>query len=239
LIIDSHTHTLASGHAYSTITECAREAAANGVRMFAMTDHGPAMQGASDEVHFWNLKAIPGNMYGIRIIKGAEANILDYDGKLDIQDKILKRLEFVIAGLHDVVLKPGTEEENTRALVEALKNPLVDTVAHPGNPVFPVDIDTVVKTAVEYGKPIEINNHSFISRKGSSDRCREFIRSCVKYGAMMVCGSDAHFSFGIGKMDIVKTVLEEEKVPEELVLSTSVERFEQYLVERKNRLDKA
>ncbi len=236
LIVDSHTHTMASGHAYSTIQECAREAGLKGMEMFAMTDHGPAMEGTTGIAHFWNLKAIPNNIYGVRVVKGTEANITDWTGKMDIPDFILKRLDFVIAALHDVTITPMTAEEHTEALVAALKNPLVDTIAHPGNPIFPVDIERVVKTAAEYGKLIEINNHSFLGRKGSGENCREFVKSCIRHGTRITCGSDAHFSFDVGRLDIVQSLLEEENVPEELVICSSLSRFEAYLEERGKRL---
>lgn len=48
--VDSHTHTVASGHAYSTLTENAAAAAAQGIKLLAVTDHGPQMPGAP---HFW------------------------------------------------------------------------------------------------------------------------------------------------------------------------------------------
>ncbi|MCX7658918.1 MAG: PHP domain-containing protein, partial [Oscillospiraceae bacterium] len=43
IVVDSHTHTISSGHAYSTIQEIAREAAGRGIEMVAITDHGPSM----------------------------------------------------------------------------------------------------------------------------------------------------------------------------------------------------
>ena len=44
---DLHTHTLSSGHAYSTIDEMAKGAQKRGLNLIAITDHGPAMPGAS------------------------------------------------------------------------------------------------------------------------------------------------------------------------------------------------
>ena len=44
IVVDTHTHTLASGHAYSTIQEMAIEAAKNNIEAFAVTDHGPAIK---------------------------------------------------------------------------------------------------------------------------------------------------------------------------------------------------
>lgn len=236
LMVDTHTHTVSSGHAYSTVQEMAREAANNGIEAFAITDHGPALEGASSIIHFWNLKAIPETLYGVRVIKGAEVNILDYSGKLDIPDELLNRLDFAMASFHDIVIRPSTLEEHTSALEAVLANPYIDAIAHPGNPTFQVDIDRVVKAAAKYGKMIEINNHSFIVRRGCEENCLEFARKCRQYGTRIITGSDAHISFDVGKLDRVKTILKEAEVPEELVLCSAAAKFEEYLAERKARI---
>ncbi|NTV88971.1 MAG: phosphatase [Clostridiales bacterium] len=236
LIVDSHTHTIASGHAYSTILENAREAGTKGLEIMVMADHGPAMEGTTGIAHFWNLKAVPRNLFGVKVIKGAESNIINMDGSLDIPEEILGRLEFVIAALHDVTITATTREEHTEAFISALKNPFVDTIAHPGNPQFPCDIDRVVRAAGDYNKLIEINNHSFLSRKGSTDNCREFVRSCKRHSVRITCASDSHFCYDVGKLDIVKEMLDEEGFPEELVVCSKADRFEEYLAERKKRI---
>jgi putative hydrolase len=93
--------------------ENAVQAKANGMQAIAMTDHGPAMKGASSVLHFVNLGVIPAYIDGVRIFKGAEVNILDFEGKLDIPDAILSRLEFVLASFHDITIEPLRREENT------------------------------------------------------------------------------------------------------------------------------
>lgn len=233
LVVDTHTHTLSSGHSYSTLQENAIEAGHNGIEAIAMTDHGPSILGAPTLLHFWNLKVIPEFMHGVRIIKGAEVNITDYSGGLDLPDELLSKLEFVNASFHDIMITPKTVEEHTQGMINALKNPCVDAVAHPGNPVFQVDIDRVVKTAAEYNKLIEINNSSFRVRKGCEANCAEFVKKCKKYDVRITCGSDAHICYDIGKFDRILKILKEVEMPEELVICTSLEKTEQYLQERK------
>jgi putative hydrolase len=169
----------------------AKEAPTHGIEMFVLTDHGPTMIGAPQLYHFGNLKVLPPEIYGVRILKGVEANIIDYSGKIDLPNDYLKRLDFVLASLHEGALPPGTVAENTQAIINLLKNPFVDTVGHPGNPMYPIDIDNVIQAAKEYRKPIELNNSSFYFRKGSADRCREIALKCKKYQVSVVCGSDA------------------------------------------------
>ncbi len=233
LVVDTHTHTLSSGHSYSTLQENAKEAVLNGIEAIAMTDHGPSMLGAPSLVHFWNLKVIPKFIHGVRILKGAEVNITDYSGGLDIPGELLSRLEFVNASFHDITITPGTLEEHTNGLINALKNPYVDAVAHPGNTLYQVDIDRVVKVAAEYNKLIEINNSSFEVRKGSEANCIKFVEKCKMYGVRVSCGSDAHICHDIGKFDHVLRILKAAKMPEELVICTSLEKIEGYLHERK------
>jgi len=234
--IDTHVHSIASGHAYSTVEEIARFASSKGILVFALTDHGPSIPGAPNSIYFGNLAVLPEEIYGVRVLKGIEANILDYEGNLDLPSGVLKKLEFVIASFHDLCIESGTVEQNTAALIGALKNPLVDVIAHPGNPRFQVDIDSVVKAAKHYGKLIEINNHSFRVRAGSRDNCIMFARKCMEYGVRIVCGSDAHISFDVGKFDKVYELLAEVGMPEELIINISVESIADYLESRKARL---
>ena len=140
LLLDTHCHTISSGHAYSTIKEIAEEAADMGLKLIAMTDHGPDMQGGPDLFHFGNMRVIPEYIKGVRVLKGVEANIMDFEGRLDVPEKYLKKLDIVIASLHEACIDSGTVEENTRALIGAMSNPFVDIIAHPGNPYYPVDI---------------------------------------------------------------------------------------------------
>lgn len=235
-VVDSHTHTISSGHAYSTLQENALVAAQKRLEIIAMTDHGPSVEGAPKRLFFSNLRVLPETICGVRILKGIEANILDYDGKIDLEDKYLKKLDWVIASFHDICIEPRSVEENTKAAIEALKNPCVDVLGHPDNPVFPVDIEKVVMFARDAGKFIEINNHSFLVRKGSEKNCREIIKFCKKHKAKIVCGSDAHVSFSVGNFSQIMPILKELEMPEELIINTSAKKMAEYIEVRKLRI---
>jgi putative hydrolase len=236
IIIDTHTHTVSSGHAYSTIQEMAGGASNNGIQMFAVTDHGPSMCGAPCLYHFGNLKIIPPEIYGVRILKGAEANIIDYTGEIDIPEDYLKNLDIVLAGFHEVCLKPSDAEDHTAAFCSVMKNPFIDAVSHPGNGLFMIDAETAVKAVRDNGKLVEINNHSFKIRKGSHVNCRNIALLCMKHEVRVICGSDAHISFDVGKFEMVKKLFDEIGFPEELVLNTSVEKVERYINDKKRNL---
>jgi len=116
-IIDIHTHTIASMHAYSTIREMAAAAKEKGLALLGISDHAPALPGTFHELYFHNFKVIRPAAYGIDLIMGAELNVLDHTGTVDLPEKALKKLHYVIASLHDLVIAPGSQEENTAALL--------------------------------------------------------------------------------------------------------------------------
>jgi len=151
-------------------------------------------------------------------------------------DEYLRRLDFVIASFHDICIEPKTQEEHTQAMINVLQNPYVDAIAHPGNPQFPVDIKRVVGVAKENGKLIEINNHSFVTRKGSEENCKEFARECKRQGVKIVCGSDSHISFDVGRFGRIYKLLEEVDIPSELIMNTSVDKLEEYIKQKKARI---
>lgn len=229
-VLDTHTHTIASGHAHSTIQETAAAAAEKGLELIAITEHGSAMAGAPVPMYFTSMFVLPGTISGVKILRGTEANIVDYEGGLDLSERVLKSLDFVMAGFHDVVLPPGGDvAANTRAMVAAIRNPLVDAISHPGNPAFQIDVDEVVRAAKDCGKLLEINNNSAKVRKGSFENCVRIAAACAAAAIPVVCGSDTHYSGGVGEFESAVEILESAVFPEELVLNTSVEKLMKHL----------
>ncbi|WP_432665816.1 phosphatase [Wukongibacter baidiensis] len=231
LILDTHTHTIASGHAYSTIHDYIDVAKKKELELVAFTDHGPAMPGGPHIFHIGNQRVIPREIDGVEILRGVEANIVDFDGNIDIPERFLKRLDIVLASLHDVCIDPGTREENTRAFLKVMENQYVDIVAHPGNPRFPIDIDAFVLTAKKENKIIEINNSTFTNpgRSGSRENCIMIARKAKEHGVFVVAGSDAHISFDVGNFEKTIEVFKLVEMPEELIMNTSKEKLKDYL----------
>jgi len=88
--LDVHTHTLASGHAFSTIQEMAKAASEKGLKFLGITEHTPGIPGSCELIYFRNLHVVPRNMYGVNLLLGAEINILSPDGTLDIDSTALE-----------------------------------------------------------------------------------------------------------------------------------------------------
>lgn len=221
---DLHTHTVASGHAFSTIDEITREAASRGLRLIGMTDHGPALPGGPHPYHFMALRFMPTHLNGVRVLRGIEANIVGA-GELDLPPERLAKLDLVLAGFHD---ECGYDNRgiaaNTEAILALMNNPQVHVITHPGNPKYPLDYDTVVKRAAATGTALEVNNSSFsISRKGSAANCIDFCRLAARYGAPLAIGSDAHIATGVGVFGDALKAVTEAQVPPELIVNRTLE----------------
>ena len=234
-VLDVHTHTYASGHAFSTMREVIDAAKSKGLQLIGIADHAPDMPGSAHKFHFMNLKAVPRNAYGIKLVLGAELNIIDYSGSTDLSGGSLKSLDYAIASLHPPCIEPGTIEENTSAIIGAMKNPKVIIIGHPDNPVFQVDFDLIAKAAKESHVLLEINNSSYKSdgyRAGSREKAAQMLKACQKYGTEIIMGSDAHIDLDVGNHSNSISVIEENDFPEELVINSDVEKFYKYLPAR-------
>ena len=80
--LDVHTHTVASGHAYSSLQEMAQAAADKGLKILGITEHGPGIPGTCNPIYFRNMHCVPRQLYGIRLMLGAELNILNTNGDI-------------------------------------------------------------------------------------------------------------------------------------------------------------
>lgn len=220
---DLHVHTVASGHAYSTIGEIATEAARRGLLAVAMTDHGPALPGGPHPYHFAALRFIPMQLHGVRILRGIEANILG-PGELDLADELLARLDLVMAGFHEGCGFDGQgEAANTEALLALMARPEVQVISHPGNPNFPLDYTAVARAAAQTGTALEFNNSSFtVSRKGSAGNCLELARQCARFGAPVTVSSDAHIAQGVGEFAAALALLVEAGVRAEQLVNRTL-----------------
>jgi len=234
-IIDPHTHTIASGHAYSTIAENAKEASRKGLELLGITEHAPAMPGAFSAHYFCNLHTVPRELYGVKIMMGAEYNIIDYNGNLDMPEEYISELEIGIASLHPPCLPFGNLEQNTNATIKAMENPCVHIIGHPGDPRYPLDIPEVVRAAKRTNTLLELNDVSLMPnsfRKGSRENIIEMLKFCKKERVSVICASDAHFFSHIGELENCFALLEELDFPAELVLNFDTEAFRSFIAQK-------
>jgi DNA polymerase (family 10) len=96
------------------------------------------------------------------LLFGGEVDITGA-GLLDYGNEILAEMDVVLASMHSSYL--NTKEVNTERIIGALKNHMVDVIAHPTGVVFgarapyALDPDCIFETAVKYDKALEINSY--------------------------------------------------------------------------------
>ncbi|MFL0249055.1 phosphatase [Clostridium neuense] len=238
-IVDLHTHSIVSGHAFTTLFENIKQAGLNGIKVLGTSEHGPNMPGGPHIFYFGNMKKnIPRELYGVTILRGCEANIIDYEGNIDLPEETQEKLDYIIASLHDVCITPGTIEENTRAVLKVMDNERIDILGHLGNPAFPINKEAVVKKAKEANVIIEINNGSLTgSREGSKENCIEIAKLCKKNGVKVILSTDAHISLKIGKFEKAQEIVERVNMPEELIINNKESKIFDYLKSKGKLID--
>ena len=196
---DLHCHSNWDGGANS-IEEIAEVAIKMGYQYLGISDHTKFLRiehGLNEnqlaeqrkEIDKINKQLAIGNKQ-LKVLQGCEANILN-DGSIDIKDEALKKLDFVIAGIHSNFKME--KEKMTERIIQAMKNPSVDIIAHPTGRIlkrrdeYECDFNKILRTAKETGTVLEIN--SFPERLDLND---QNIRKAKEVGVKMVINTDSH-----------------------------------------------
>jgi len=231
-LLDVHTHTVASGHAYSSLQEMVHAAAEKNLQILGITEHGPAVEGTCPLLYFRNNHVVPRRIEGVRLLMGCEMNILDTQGTLDVDESYMRFLDLRIAGIHGQCWTGGTREENTRGMIAAISNPYVHMISHPGDGTAELLFEPIVLAAKEHHTLLEINNHSLapIRHKASArPNNLEILRLCKRYEVPVILGSDAHISYQIADYSRITPLLAETDFPDQLVMNHQPEAFLEYL----------
>ena len=193
---DLHAHTVATDGS-ATIAAMAAAARAAGLSYLAITDHsrrlrmvhgldGDAVLAQVDAIAALNAQS--GD--GFQVLSGIEVDVLE-DGRLDLPDEVLARLDVVVAAVHGWFELP--REKQTARVLRALDNRYVAVLAHPTGRLLlaraPCELDAprIFAAARDAGVALELNAHP--ERLDLSD---ELCRQARAAGAKIVIGSDAH-----------------------------------------------
>ncbi|MFO7732654.1 MAG: DNA polymerase/3'-5' exonuclease PolX [Candidatus Aminicenantes bacterium] len=197
---DLHVHTRASDGDLS-LGEVAGLARKMGYSYIAICDHsqsvtyahGLATDRLAAEIE--EIEAFNRTLKGFRILKGSEVDILA-DGSLDFPDRLLARLDFVVAAVHS-----GFKKNVTERMLKALANPHVRTIAHPSGRLisrregYEVDLDRVIDGAARHGKALELN--AYFDRL---DLDELHLKKAKQKGVRISIGTDTHFADGLAMM---------------------------------------
>lgn len=231
-ILDVHCHSVASGHAYSTITENINYAK-DKLKLLAITDHAPKMPGSCSKIHFLNFSVLPKKVGELEILYGAELNILNDKADLDLPQNIIDKLDIKIASIHPPCFAPCNDIDYvTDAVINSMKNKDINIIGHLGDPRYPIDIKKVVKASKDTKTLIEINNASLSknnTRFGGEDIVLDILKECKVQNVDIILNSDAHYHTQIGNFDNILPLLEKANFPKDLIVNTSLEKFKSYL----------
>ena len=230
---DPHTHSIASGHgSHDTITDLAKKATEKHLNMLGVTDHGPATMHSGRIAYFRNLARAPKKRCGIEILYGVELNILDFRGRVDLSDDILKTLDYAIISMHTQNIKPGDIEQNTFAYVNAMLHPRVKIIGHADDTKYPVDYQALMVAAKHLGVVFEINNSSLAPdgyRGNTKDNVRTILELSKKYDHPIVLSSDSHGKKNVGNFEYALEMIKEMNFPDYLILNYSTEDFKHFI----------
>ena len=199
-----HCHTRYSDGS-ATVEELARACQASGYEYLGVTDHSQAAAYAgglrpddlarqADEIDEVNSR-----FSGFRVLKGIEADILQ-DGRVDYEERVLERLDFVIASIHSR-FNLG-QKEMTQRMLAAMDNPYLTIIGHPTGRLllsrdpYPIDLDAVIEKAASSGVALEIN-----ADPHRLDLDWRVLRRARQSGATISIGADAHNVAGLGYVE--------------------------------------
>ncbi|MBU8899984.1 DNA polymerase/3'-5' exonuclease PolX [Corallococcus sp. H22C18031201] len=190
-----HAHTTWSD-GRDSLEDMARAAGALGLKYLTITEHSEAAIYAGGlkvdvlERQWEEIDRVNERVPGVRLLKGIEVDILE-SGALDYADRVLERLEVVIASIH--VRHSLDEEQMTQRVLTALDNPFLHILGHPTGRLiqsrepYPLRMEAVLERAAERGVAVEVNG-----KPQRLDLKAEHVRRAIGLGVKLVASCDAH-----------------------------------------------
>ena len=232
LVLDIHTHTIASGHAYGTIREMAAAARDRGLRLLGLSEHAPGIPGTISPTYFLNLKVVPRRLSGVEILHGVELNCLPDGAAFEMPRRFLDGLDYALVGIHSPCHKDQGREANTDNLIACMRHPKVFFVAHPDDSHTPLDYPRLVEAAREFHVALEVNNNSLRNpqrRLNVVENYKTMLALCMEKRVPVIVSSDAHDPCDVGNFALARELLTCVGFDWELVLNTGTEKLRAFL----------
>jgi len=237
IVADLHTHTISSGHAYSTLMENIGYAKKMNLLFLGISDHAPALEDAPKETYFKNLKVVHTDWGDLQVLRGAELNILNEYGDIDLTEEALCQLDYAVASLHYPVFPKNKMSHCTDAAIAVMNNPSVFILGHPDDNLMPLNYEALILAARHYHVALEVNNSSLCPssfRQGAAGNYHKMLTLAKKLEVPIIVSSDSHICYDIGNFNRALVLLEEIRFPEELVVNSSLKRFSDFWECRKS-----
>lgn len=180
----------------NSIEEIISASKERGYKYAAITDHSRSLgiaKGLSEERLInqrETIRKLNQKEKDFTILSGIEMDIKT-DGTLDYYDDILKEMDWVIASIHSGFKQD--KEKITNRIINAVKNPHVNVIAHPTGRLlgrrdpYGVDVEAVIEAAAKYNTALEIN-----SSPDRLDLNDHYVRMAMEMGVKIVINTDAH-----------------------------------------------
>ncbi|MCS7189585.1 MAG: PHP domain-containing protein [Bacteroidia bacterium] len=191
-----HVHTTYSDGRHS-LKEMAESARRRGWKWLGIADHSQRAhyaRGLPPEKLYEQIQEIEklnanyaGEFY---LLKGIEADILP-DGRLDYDEEVWKRLDFIVASIHEKLSM--TKEEATNRILKAIENPYVKVLGHwtgrllRNRPGYPIEEEKILEACAEKGVAIEFNANPY-----RMEIDWYWIRKASEMGVNIILTTDAH-----------------------------------------------
>ncbi len=184
---DLHTHSLQFSDGLNTIDELVQMAGRLGLKKLAITDHSDARP--YRRAAYRVILPRYGNVFNdVEVIFGIEGDLLNEDGDvcMTIQEK---ESEFLVLSAHPDTYK-GDPEKITDAYAKAFEryHEQIQFVGHPGNYFRHTDMERLVKSANDFGLPLEVNTGHLVHMGLNTEN----LDLMVALADQLVVNSDAH-----------------------------------------------
>lgn len=209
LKLDIHNHTIASGHAFSTLGEIVSIAKKKEMKIIGISDHGPGMIGAPIESYFSMKQDVNNFSDDIIVLFGCEANILNTKGEIDISETTIDSLDYVLVGLHKYTSYDQNNcLSNTKAVISCIEKNRIFAISHPVNSTFEIEIDPVVAAAKRKGVALEINDRE-LSRCPVEVQMKtiKLIEKCGMEDVPIILSSDSHTVRTVGNFKNIDKII--------------------------------
>ena len=213
VIYDLHTHTIFS-HGTGTIEDNVKIAKQKGLTKIAITDHG--FEHMCYAVKRKNLAFMKSECerlskeYNMQVLLGVEANLLNYNGDIDVKEEDKKYLDIIIMGYHKL-LKPKWKqfwfsiftkifktkrqrEKVTDAYIKAINKYDIKILTHLNYGVQ-VNIPRLADECLKKGVLIELNGKRICFNSSETEYMK-------KIGTKFILSSDAHEPSKVGETNL-------------------------------------
>jgi len=186
------------------IAEMAAAARERGYAYMAITDHSQHLTVAHglDPARFSRqideVARLNDRLDGFTVLQGAEVDILA-DGRLDLPDEVLSRLDVVVAAVHykfDL-----SRQAQTERIIRAMDNRHMSILAHPTGRLigerepYDIDMERIIAAAHERGCHLEIN-----AEPDRLDLTDVHAQAAKSMGVKIAISTDAHTMAALGYM---------------------------------------